>query len=398
LTIPSRGTAHTLRLWVPFAASPLRRPLTSNVRRIAKGLRSLELFTPLFPQERWHPHFKTVLSPFCKPSREVVTRWADGFTDRDGKFVQEFQLSFNSPFWELYLHAVIKDYGYTIDWSKSAPDFSVLVNESKNILIEAVTANAADGKPNEWDKKFSAEDMQSLDLQKLNHEAMVRLSSAIYSKHRKYCKDYASQPHVQGRPFVLAVAPFEQPYFNHQYNRPIKSVLYDHYVDEDEYLRNPSEFPNGPRSKSLGFVTKDNGVEIELGFFNDDRMREISAVMFSCTATWGKVDSLVTGESSRKTLITTIWGSEPDGRPIRRVGTPDEIGETITDGLQIYHNPYAIRPLDPAVFRKKGVVQVFFDGRKQAWVEEELARSLFIRQAFSFMPDDEPPNDTSESA
>ncbi|PLK46946.1 hypothetical protein C0V76_19275 [Uliginosibacterium sp. TH139] len=66
--------------------------------------------------------------------------------------------------------------------------------------------------------------------------------------------------------------------------------------------------------------------------------------------------------------------------------------------MQIYHNPYAIRPLDPAVFRKKGVVQVFFDGRKQAWVEEELARSLFIRQAFSFMPDDEPPNDTSESA
>lgn len=34
LTIPSRGTAHKLRLWVPFAASPLRRPLTSNVSRI----------------------------------------------------------------------------------------------------------------------------------------------------------------------------------------------------------------------------------------------------------------------------------------------------------------------------------------------------------------------------
>ena len=31
-TIPSRETAHKLRLWVPFAASPLRRPLTSNVR------------------------------------------------------------------------------------------------------------------------------------------------------------------------------------------------------------------------------------------------------------------------------------------------------------------------------------------------------------------------------
>lgn len=33
LTIPSRGTAHKLRLWVPLAASPLRRLLTSSVRR-----------------------------------------------------------------------------------------------------------------------------------------------------------------------------------------------------------------------------------------------------------------------------------------------------------------------------------------------------------------------------
>jgi hypothetical protein len=31
--IPSRGTAHKLRLWVPFTASRLRRPLTSNVER-----------------------------------------------------------------------------------------------------------------------------------------------------------------------------------------------------------------------------------------------------------------------------------------------------------------------------------------------------------------------------
>lgn len=28
LIIPSRGTTHKLCLWVPFAASPLRRPLT----------------------------------------------------------------------------------------------------------------------------------------------------------------------------------------------------------------------------------------------------------------------------------------------------------------------------------------------------------------------------------
>lgn len=352
----------------------------------------MNLFTPLFPQERWHQHFKTVQDPACEPSRNVLAQWADGFVDRDGKFVQEFQLSFNSPFWELYLHALLKDYGYTVDWSRSAPDFSVSIGESQSILIEAVTANAADGKPNEWDQKYTRENFQKLDLQALNREAMVRLSSAIHAKHKKYCKSYSSQDHVKGHPFVLAVAPFEQPFFNHQYNRPIKAVLYDHYIDEEEYLMNPGAFPNGPRAKSLGFVAKDNGAEIELGLFNDDQMREISAVMFSCTATWGKVDALATESPLRKTIITTMWGSEPDGRPVRRVGTPAEIGETLTDGMQIYHNPYALRPLDPAVFRRRGVVQVFFNEQKQAWEEEELTRSLFIRLAFSLMPRNELPS------
>lgn len=31
------GTAHKLRLWVPYAASPLRRPLTSNVKKQKPG-------------------------------------------------------------------------------------------------------------------------------------------------------------------------------------------------------------------------------------------------------------------------------------------------------------------------------------------------------------------------
>lgn len=32
-----------------------------------------------------------------------------GFEDRDGKFVKEFQTTFNSSFWELYLFACLRD-------------------------------------------------------------------------------------------------------------------------------------------------------------------------------------------------------------------------------------------------------------------------------------------------
>ena len=40
--------------------------------------------------------------------RAVLENWAQGFEDRDGKFVQEFQLTYESSFWELYLYAALR--------------------------------------------------------------------------------------------------------------------------------------------------------------------------------------------------------------------------------------------------------------------------------------------------
>jgi len=108
-------------------------------------------------------------------------------------------------------------------------------------------------------------------------------------------------------------------------------------------------------------------------------MREISAVIFSCTATWGKVNALAPESPDRHTIIESSWGSEPLGEPVRRVGTPAQIGETITDGAQVYHNPYAIYRLSPEVFRRKGVVQQYYNAETNMWVQEEVNRSLFFR-------------------
>lgn len=347
----------------------------------------MKLFEPIVDEAKQHQHFRNVLMQEHAASRDVVMGWADGFPDRDGKFVQEFQISFNSPFWEIYLYAVFREYGFAFDWSRASPDF-LLAREGHQFCVEAVTANAADGKPNEWDRKFDPANPMPIDIAALNKEAMVRLANAIHSKHKKYTTSYAQLPHVGGKPFVLAVAPFEQPHFNHQYNRPIKSVLYDHYVDEGAYQKDPKAFPNGPPTRHLGFVTKDNGADIQLGFFNDDRMRHISAVLFSCTATWGKVDSLSAQTKGRRTIVQTVWGSDPDGRPAMRAGYAEEIGETLTDGLQIYHNPYALNPLDPSAFRRHGVVQNYLDESAGRWVEEELNRSLFSRFVMTMVAHD----------
>jgi hypothetical protein len=208
----------------------------------------MEFFRPIVDAERFHPHFRALLDPLREPDRTELLRWADGFPDRDGKLVSEFQVSFNSVFWEIYIYAAFKEYGFNFNWQHTSPDFS-LSCATQDFVVEAVTANAAQGKLNEWDKTYQG--FADLDIDRLNKEAMVRLSNSIFSKYRKYESNYAEREHVRCKPFVLAVGPFEQPFFNHQYNRPIRSVLYDIYVDEPAYTANPEIFKNGPPQGTL---------------------------------------------------------------------------------------------------------------------------------------------------
>jgi hypothetical protein len=78
----------------------------------------------------------------------VLAKWAERFIDRDGKFLQEFQTTFNSCFWELYLHAILKEAKCKIDFTHRAPDF--VVSDPVPFVIEATVAlNAKDSLP-EW--------------------------------------------------------------------------------------------------------------------------------------------------------------------------------------------------------------------------------------------------------
>lgn len=340
----------------------------------------MDFFEPEVEESRWNKNFSSVLAPFRKHERDLFNKWAEGFVDRDGKIIKEFQTTFNSTFWEIYLYACFKDYNFEIDFSKQSPDFS-LKSKGSEFIIEAATANAADGKPNEWDKTFSDEEMKALKpLKKLNTEAIIRLSNSILGKHRKYKSSYENLPHVKNKPFILALAPFEQPHFNLQFDRPIRALLYDYYVDEDSFLINPERYPNGPLGINLGYVEKENGTEIPLGLFNDDGVNEISAVIFSCTATWGKLSAMSKSPDTHA-LVQSIWSTPPNGAPVRRVLPAENYDETILDGLQVYHNPYAKYPLPPSVFHAPRVVQHYFSSG--TWIYEANHDALLYRQVIA---------------
>ena len=171
----------------------------------------MEFFKPIVPSDKQHPNFRSVSDQgiYLAEQREF-TRWAKGFVDRDGKFVHEFQTTFNSSFWEIYLHAAFKELGLTHDYSFESPDFSLAGKQS--FVAEAVTASNAEGYRPEWDH-LELDDFPDVDIQNLLANASVRLANSISAKHEKYLKRYSEQEHVKGKPFVLCVAPFEQPLF-----------------------------------------------------------------------------------------------------------------------------------------------------------------------------------------
>lgn len=339
----------------------------------------MNLFNPVVDNERLHPNFISVLYQQRESERQLLQSWAEGFVDRDGKFVTEFQTTFNSSFWEIYLFALLKTYNFEVDWSIPSPDFCISNNEN-SFVIEATTANAAHGNTNEWDKTFSLQELSTLrKFKALNTEAMIRLSNSIHAKHEKYMATYSTFPHVKGKPFILAVAPFEQPHFNLQHDRAIRAVLYDYYVDEDAFLDNPSAFPDGPPGVNLGRVYKNSGAPIELGLFNNAKMSSISAIVFSCVASWGKL-SAISNNEQMDVMVNSVWSVPPTGALVKKRLRREDHFEEIHDGLQIFHNPYADNPLNPEVFRRNRVIQHYIDQSSGDWVYENSNDALHYRQ------------------
>lgn len=163
----------------------------------------MDLFTALVAEERRHPNFRAALDA-APGDREVLAEWANGFVDRDGKFVTEFQTTFNSSFWELYLFACLQELGHSVDFGHDAPDF-VVTGPHVPFGVEATTANNAQGTSPEW--AATPQGLMELeDRSSIVDEATIRLANAVTSKHQKYIARYARLPHVRGRPFVLRTA------------------------------------------------------------------------------------------------------------------------------------------------------------------------------------------------
>jgi hypothetical protein len=336
----------------------------------------MDLFAPVVSQEFQHPNFRSICAQQNGYNWDVLNEWARGFKDRDGKFVQEFQRSFDPCFWELYVFAVLKQYGLTVDFTYHAPDFVVCDNGGFN--IEATVALHAKGAPPEFMK--SAEPIPD-DLNEFNRRAILRIRNSIEGKHGKFLMSYSTLEHVKDRPFVLAVSAFDSPHAILASQRAIEAVLFGYYVDEEKYLREGGEL----KGRQVETVDKDNGSSVGLGVFLDEEFKWLSAVIFGSCATWGKVRAL--SADPNPNIFFEALTYNPNGvQPHVVKATKSKYVEHLLDGLRIYHNPQARYRLDTSIFRHRDVFQSYYSDLQGDWVYELRDGLLLFRRVETRVP------------
>lgn len=348
---------------------------------------AIDLFTPVVPEEKQHPNFRMITTPGLNTHEiEVIKSWAEGFVDRDGKVVKEFQTTFNSTFWELYLHASFRDLGFTADYSYESPDF-ILSRNGHEIAAEATIASHPEGYTAEWERDISKDAIEKLDAEEIVVLASVRLANALATKHKKYLESYSKLEHVQGLPFVLCIAPFEQPFFFEQSDNAIRRVLYSF----DRYLY--KDMPEEQKRVIFGeamfdSLVKSNGTEIELGFFRDERMKEVSAVIFSNCATFGKVRALSKNIDAPILFIAKRY-NDHGLQPFHLVQEKKDYKETLLDGINLFLNPFAERPMPLDAFENKEISIHWLDLESDKYLVDSPHGFLFQRMCMNFLPSEE---------
>lgn len=367
---------------------------------------SIDLFEEVVEYEKQHLLFKQVINePAYAEARDIINLWGEGLLTRKGeakKFIKEFQTSFNSSFWELYLNQAFKDFGFKIDYSKASPDFNLIGKNNRFISVEAVTSN-----PQKQDELLTT----TFD-EKYRDKATLKLAGKIRDKHILYLGDgkkkhpYSTLSHVQGNPFVLAVAPFDSRFSQNQNNTAINRVLYG--------LEPPESYNS--RQKTVKYIPNRNGQAVELGVFTNSNYKEISAVIFSTTGTFGKAvaqagtANFIRATRLRKMGLVEFLAKEGEGKLGHSVNEVaegytvfsdrvydgiDVCGsdmylydahnhhETHLDGIQIYHNPYAENPLNRDDFKCSEAVHYRFDTETNEMLISYNDKALVSRNTVS---------------
>lgn len=318
----------------------------------------IELFKKInkMPENKIHP--KVILlrdNIMLKSEKQLLESWTQGFIDKDKKLVRQFQETFHSSFWEIFLYKLFSSKGFEIDQTHQVPDF--VIKSPYEFYVEAVVANIKDNGRQESERTL--EDLMSMmtppylqeDFNYFLDEAIIRIASAMRCKQNKISQ-YMQNSWIQNdKPFLLAVASYDQINYGREFIYSMLALLYGFYYlsDSQTYVKRKSVYK------------RDTGSEIPISLFDMEEYKTVSAVIFTCTLTIGKLTSLCisNGLNSFNKVYNLREGGEIGRYQLQEVC--DSNPECLEDGVFIFHNPNAVIPLSEEIFGKTAVTQYFVE-------------------------------------
>ncbi len=297
----------------------------------------------------------------AKRIMQEIAKWVP---DRDGNFVRDFQTTgYSARVWELYLYAAMRELNFSIDLDHAVPDFCLSRGEDK-VFVEAVTVNSPDplsAAMGDGPPPLPPEDFWAF----IENEMPVRFGSPLFSKVQK---KYWAALHVQGHPFVLAIADFHAR----------SSMIWSHTAVPIYLFGRGASVTiddNGTKRGTEKIVNVFHGARksIAAPFFDQPDTENISAVLFSNAGTISKFNRMGVraGFGDRFVQLTREGGlNDPhpgafEAIPFRVDIESASYSENWADELEMYHNPKALHPIADELF--PGITHFRIEDDESIW-------------------------------
>lgn len=320
---------------------------------------AVDFFSPVRPRSKLNPGFLQLAeSEGYLPAKGLIEAMMRWYEDADGNFVEQFQTTaFDARIWELYLFALLNEAGHVLDESFRAPDF--VVRGPTEFSIEATTVNPTRGGVTGAAPPTPSATERTIEY--YEEYLPIRYAGPLVVKLRK---DYWQLPQVGGSPLVLAIQDFHAPMSMTWTRTALTTYLYG-YRHTPIRERDGSLTVRPERVEVHRWGTK----KVPSGFFRLEGAETISGVLFNSSATLSKFNRI--GQQAgfgSSDVLQVQQGYRVDhdpnaSKPIPFLRQVDEgFSESWVEGMDLFHNPRALHPLDHDTFPDAGHHRLEADG------------------------------------